>query len=475
VPEAIVIGAGIGGLSSALILASRGWNVTIYEASPTPGGKAGTATVDGVTFDTGPSVLTLPEVFDGVFAHAGTRLADIVQLREPTPAFRYRWSDGAQVDLQPGLDGTLAAVRDAFGASAEAELAAYLAHARRIWDGGGQRFVFGPPPGWHLLTPRNLLTLFAIDPLRTLAQSIDAYIHEPHLRMLLARYATYNGSDPRKTPATLGCIAHVELALGGYGIQGGVAALIAALVATCRRLGVDLRYGAPVHRVVTVNNQVTGVDTDDGFVPCPYVIGNADARKLLTDLGQPPKGTPSTSGWTAVVRAGRRPRAANAVMFPPNYDEEFVDMFDRDRPPADPTVYACAQGVAHGLAGWDDAEPVFLMANAPAEAAPSPPETWEILKARVIARAIAAGFIGADDPVVWERTPTQLAAQFPGTGGAIYGLASNDRWAAFRRPPNRTNIRGLYLASGSAHPGGGMPLCAYSGRLAAEAVMEDAR
>ena len=183
------------------------------------------------------------------------------------------------------------------------------------------------------------------------------------------------------------------------------------------------------------------------------------------------------SGWTAVLRAARRAdRLPHEVLFPADYDAEFADIFDRDRPPAAPTVYLCAQERCHGMSGWADAEPVFVMANAPAEPAdrPRPAALWAELESAVEHRIRAAGLWGPGDSIVWRRTPTELAAGFPGSRGAIYGAASNDRFAAFKRPPNRVRgVPGLYLASGSAHPGGGLPMVALSGLAAADCLSSD--
>jgi len=186
------------------------------------------------------------------------------------------------------------------------------------------------------------------------------------------------------------------------------------------------------------------------------------------------------SGWVGIVRARRRTgteaRVAHTVLFPGAYLEEFADIFDRDRPPAEPTVYLCAQEACHGRAGWAEEEPVFVMANAPAEPvdAPRAAATWDRLRDTSLARVRAAGLCGEADALAWERTPAGLAAEFPGSRGSIYGAASNSPWAAFRRPPNRVpGVRGLYLASGSAHPGGGVPLCVLSGAAAARAILRD--
>jgi phytoene dehydrogenase-like protein len=215
-------------------------------------------------------------------------------------------------------------------------------------------------------------------------------------------------------------------------------------------------------------------------------VVNADLAHLLDDLLPArldpdldhPK-TPSMSGWTAVIRARRRPhnqRPPHTVLFPQRYEEEFADIFERDRPPAEPTVYLCAQQKAHRRAGWEDHEPLFVMANAPAEPkdAPRDPAVWASLRETVVDRLRQMNLIDADDVIIWERTPSDLASQFRGTRGSIYGAASNSKFAAFRRAPNRVEgVPGLYLASGSVHPGGGVPLCVQSGKTAAQAVHEN--
>lgn len=186
------------------------------------------------------------------------------------------------------------------------------------------------------------------------------------------------------------------------------------------------------------------------------------------------------SGWTGIVRARRRvgqdARAAHTVLFPEEYLEEFADIFDRDRPPQAPTVYCCAQEPCHQRRGWADHEPVFIMTNAPPEprGGARPAEVYTALRERALGRLRGAGLIDGDDAVVWERAPAGLAAAYPGSRGALYGASSNSLFAAFKRPANRVSgLPGLYLASGSAHPGGGMPLCVLSGRMAARHVCED--
>lgn len=486
--HALVIGAGLGGLAAAIGLAARGWRVTVVDFAPRPGGKAGIETVDGVTFDTGPSVLTLPELVDATFRSAGTSLREEVGIRELSPGFRYMYADGLTLDVHHDLSRTLAEVRAKLGPKAEAELADFLAHAGRIWDTAAPYFVLDEAPTpWTLVGagPARWVDFLRVDPLRSMSSAIRARVRDPHLRALLLRYATYNGSDPRVAPGTLNCIAHVELSLGGYGVEGGVYSLVEALVRVGERLGVAMWLGVGVERVRVEGGVARGVVLRGGErVDADVVIANADVAHLAgellpasTDHGLAPVKTPSTSGWTGVARARRQAdRAPHTVIFPERYEAEFEDLFDHRRPPQRPTVYLCAQEACHGRAGWAEEEPVFLMANAPAESAEaaSKDELWMELRERVLLRAREAGALEAGDALVWERDPRGLAQRFPGSRGALYGAASNSPFAAFQRPANRNpRVRGLYLASGSAHPGGGMPLCVQSGRLAAQAAHRD--
>lgn len=485
--DVLIVGAGIGGLAAALALTARGLRVRVLEAAQHTGGKVGSVEVDGVVIETGPSVLTLPEVFAGLFARAGLRLEDVIDLRRLDPGFRYRYADGCVLEVAHDPEDTLARIRSALGPVAEAELASFLGYSRRIWDAAAPNFVLGPAPTWAAMTGlalRHPRALLSVDPLRSMAAGIDRHVREPHLRMLLRRYATYNGSDPRRAPATLNCIAHVELSLGGFGVQGGIRALVEAMVAAVESRGGVIECGTPVDRVLVEDGATVGLALSGGRrLQAPAVLVNADVGWLRdgaladTDRLLPAAANPSMSGWTAALRAARRPdRLPHEVLFPADYDAEFADIFDRDRPPAAPTVYLCAQERCHGIAGWADAEPLFVMANAPAEPSDGqrPAEVWDGFQHEVEQRIRSAGLWSPGDAMVWRRTPAELAAAFPGSRGAIYGAASNDRFAAFKRPPNRvTGVRGLYLASGSAHPGGGLPMVALSGAAAADCLSGD--
>lgn len=477
--DVAIVGAGMGGLAAAIRLSAAGLDVDVIEAASEAGGKVGRVVIDGVEADTGPSVLTMPDVLDDLFRSVGTSLTDELSLVVPDRVFEYRWPDGAHLPVYFDAQKTLAAVEEAFGAEAAGQFGAFLDYAANIWDEAAPAFVFGDAPTFGTaigLGLRSLRAVRAIDPMRSMIGAIHRHVREPHLRDLLARYATYNGSDPWSAPATLNCIAHVELSLGCYGVSGGMYELARALERVARRQGVRFHYDEAATRIDVRNSIVRGVQTNQRFIDAPQVVANADVAHVFADLVEPladPELEPSMSGWTAIVRARRRPRPAHAVFFPDDYRAEFTDIFERRTIPDAPTVYVCAQEQAHDRSGWTDDEPLFVMANAPAVGKHASSDS-AALRERVIDRLRQVEWLVGDDEIVWERTPSGLAHRFPGSRGSIYGAASNSRFAAFQRPANRVaDVRGLYLASGSAHPGGGVPLCLLSGGAAARAVIED--
>ena len=478
--DVIVVGGGMGGLAAAIALGAAGKRVLLLERADHLGGKVGDVVVDGVAFDTGPSVLTLPDVVDRVLRLAGMSVAAHLPLVRPSPSFRYRYPSGTQLDIFVDVDDTIASVRRTLGDVAATELASFLRYARDIWETSKDDFVFGPAPSVSTLVRLALsrpFDMLKVDPLHSMRQAINNRISSPELRALLLRYATYNGSDPTTAPATLNCIAHVELSLGGFGVAGGMSALRDALQQACAAVGVVVRTGVAVDDLVRFDGRVVGVRVGEDVVEAGSVVVNADVAWLraLPGLAKaaPKPSSLSMSGATMVIKARRRAtRVAHEVVFPDgDYLDEFADIFRRRRGPRTPTIYVCAQEQAHARRGWAEHEPLFVMVNAPAVEAGIDDDSAALLD-HALHRLRALRLIDDDDAVIWRRSASDLAAAFPGSAGSLYGAASNDRLSAFRRANNAVgSVAGLYLASGSAHPGGGVPLCLQSGLLAADAVV----
>jgi phytoene desaturase len=484
-----VVGGGVGGLCAAIhlkALAPR-LHVDVFEARGQWGGKLGWAEAGGLVFDTGPSVLTLPHVIDEVLERAGLDPRAALPLRRPDPFFEYVFSSGVRLRIFHEWARTLEEIEHVLGAAARREAEGFLAYARRIWTAAAPAFVYDRAPSvgriaW--LGPAVWRSFLQIDALRSMHAAIVAQVRTPELRDLFLRYATYNGSDPRRAPATLNTIADVELVQGGYAVEGGMYRIVEALTRAAEGLGIRLHLGAAVRRIErNARGEVAGLAFHDRDAwRGEAIVANAD-WSLVSDtlLGEPEAASrlePSTSGWVGVLKV-RGDRAPHAVVFPQgDYLQEFGDLFDARVPPRQPTVYLCAQSTCHGRARTAAGEEaLFVMCNTPAlRDARYTAADLEPLRRHVLERLVALGLV--DDEArgggfLYERTPQALAEEFPGSFGAIYGHASNDMWAAFRRPANRVStVPGLYLASGSAHPGGGVPLCALSGREAAYQLLE---
>ena len=345
--DAIIIGAGMGGLAAALRLARQGLKVGVLEAMEGPGGKLGVRTHEGVEFDTGPSLLTMRPTLAEVFELAGARLDEELELIEHDVAFEYLWPDGTRLPVHHDLEATRQSVESELGARAREEFDGFMDYARQIWEAARPHFIEGPAPDVGSVVKLGLTRMrevLKIDPLHTMRQGIERRVREPHLRELLTRYATYNGSDPWSAPATLNCIAWVEMGLGGWGVRGGMKAIPRALERVGQRLGVDFVYGARVTRVLADETRgVRGVELE-GQPPleAPMVVCNADVAHLVGELLPAPlrgavgaPAQPSMSGWTGVIARARSGAtlAPHTVLFPTDYRQEFVDIFERDRPP----------------------------------------------------------------------------------------------------------------------------------------------
>jgi len=486
--DVVVVGAGIGGLTAAVLLGAAGLGVRVIERASRVGGKAGVQEIDGIEVDTGPSLLTLPHVFDDVFA-AGQELGDVVELVQPEPAFQYVFRDGTELLLHHDPERSRSAIEQTLGSDAAREFQEYLRHAERIWEAAAPHFVFAEAPGVRRLLglgPRRWAEFSRIDALSSLERSLSRLVREPHLRDVFRRFATYNGSDVRQAPGTLACIAHVELGLGAYGVRGGLHALGRALEGAARGVGVEFELGQSVRQVMQSGGTVSGVHLDDGrSIGASHVLLNTDAGAIENLLGhewqkpvEPERSAPrSMSAYTGIVRARRREgRRAHTVLFPSDYLQEFADIFDRRRVPRAPAIYVCALEKAHARRGWAEHEPLFVMINAPALATGVEDAAGALVPQMLTEALLERGQLDVGDEIVWWRTPADLAREFPGSQGALYGEAFHGPWAAFRRPKNQLpSARGLYLASGSGHPGGGVPLAAQSGKQAAASILGHVR
>ncbi len=503
-PRVLVIGAGVGGLTAAALLAREGMDVHVIERAATPGGKMRQVELGPAQLDGGPTVLTMRWVFDALFERLGLSLDHHLHLHRCDVLARHAWGPGEQLDLSADLDLSVAAITEFSGAAEARRYRAFCARARAVYQTLDRPFMQSsrPTPGslaWRVLRQQGLpglRQLLRISPFTTLWRELGRYFQDPRLQQLFGRYATYCGSSPFDAPATLMLVAHVERE-AVWQVEGGMFRLTQVLAACAQRQGVRFSYGCEAKALLLDQGRASGVELPDGRrLWADAVVFNGDAQALGSGLlgqpvqralGAPARASRSLSALTWHCQmdvdgdaSGFELSHHNVFFGPPqSYRAEF-EAIAQGRLPETPTVYVCAQdraGHAHQRQptrhGPRQAERLMCLVNAPAtdqrhltepEIARCEEQMWTQLS-----RAGLRLKPGSLAPVL--TVPQDFARMFPGSDGALYGPASQG-WRAsfFSRPDGRMRVPGLYLAGGSVHPGPGVPMAALSGQLAAEQI-----
>ncbi len=489
-----VIGAGIGGMSAAARLAKNGHEVTIFENSERSGGKCRTEWFGDFAFDTGPSLLTLPAVYRDLFLKTGKRLEHILELVPVDPAFKYNFTDGKSITF-PNLSNpkTYQEISRVLGDKSGQDWKKIIDRAERMWELSREQFVESELDSiWPLLKNKNLFRqIKEIAPFTSLRQLSNKMDLDPHLKMIIDRYATYTGSDPRRAPAVLLTIAFVESAFGAWHIKGGIGQLSNALQTRCQDLGVKFEFNSRVTEITVDHDRTKGiVIKDKTFIASDLVVANADAEHVYNNLisknvksaryerEKLRRSTKSLSGFSLLLgldnsRGKNVELAHHNVFFPQNYDNEFEDVFNRKIPVDDPTIYICAPK-DDSMVKSVNKESWFVLVNAPRH---EPDSGWDwqqngdIYAKKILNKLDGLGMnVSPRLEFLKYRTPADLENYAMAPGGSIYGTSSNSAASAFLRARNRSKTKGLFCVGGSAHPGGGLPLVGISAEIVANCI-----
>lgn len=488
-PKSIsIIGSGIGGLSAAIRLAHSGFDVTVYEKNSAPGGKTGSVSVDGFRFDTGPSLLTMPFVIEELFTSAGENLPESLTLNKLTNLCKYFYPDGTVLNAYSDKEKFSREI-ETNTAENPGSLNKYLAYCKTIYDLTADIFLlndlYSAKTYSNFKAFKTLLKLPKIDSFRTMDEANRSFFEDERIIQLFNRYATYNGSDPYKCPATLNIISHVEYSMGGYFVSGGMYMLTDTLYRLALKKGVKFNFNSNVERIITDGNKVKGIATGGTEVFSDAVISNADVYstygKLLNDTKTSAakkynRLEPSSSAlvfyWGVKIHSDKL--ETHNILFSSDYKKEFEELFDKKIFPEDPTIYIYisskfANGDAPaGKENW------FVMINAPNGNYDSGINNYQYTKDTILSKIARLTGYDIKDKIECElvMTPHDIEEQTGSYRGSIYGISSNNRKAAFMRQRNKSKqYSGLYFAGGSAHPGGGIPLVMLSGKLCADAIV----
>ncbi len=489
--KAIIIGAGIAGIAAAVRLRCLGLEVEVFEANAYPGGKLAEITINGYRFDAGPSLFTLPEQVEELFQLAGKKTVDHFTYQQLATITHYFYPDGTRLTAHADLDRYVQEIEDKLGVSGQ-NVRDFLVDSRRKYELTAKVFLQSSLHKARTYftkeTARAVLHIGQLDLFSTMNAVNERRLQHPKLVQLFNRYATYNGSDPYQTPATLNIIPHLEHGIGAFFPTKGMYSITQSLFELAQDLGAKFHFNSPVERILVEErgqNRATGVQVAGQRVGAEVVVCNMDVvnayRKLMPHVRQPqkilnqPKSSSALIFYWGIARQFPELDLHN-IFFSANYRDEFQHIFTaRDIGP-DPTVYVNITSKYKP----DDAPPGgenwFVMINVPNNSG----QDWETLISRARAHILAklGRMLGTDLAPLIEAEgildPRSIEAKTSSAQGALYGNSSNNRYAAFLRHANfSTQVKGLYFCGGSVHPGGGIPLSLLSARIVGGLVADE--
>ncbi len=481
-----LIGAGIAGIASSIRLAVAGHDVTVYEANSYPGGKLSQFEQDGYRFDAGPSLFTMPEYIESLFALAQRDMSDYFSYREMDTLCHYYWNDQTYYKMPSGRSAIAQSLADTLGESVDV-VTQYLETSEVKYEATAPIFL-----GQSLHQAKTYLSQEMLPALRAIPRlGLFDSLHRinaktfsnPKTVQLFDRFATYNGSSPYQTPGIMSMIPHLEMGIGTYFPTGGMISITESLVSLAKDLGVTYNLNTPVKEIVIENNKAKGIVLQDGKqINSDIVLSNMDVfstyHHLLPHQPRPEKILKQERSSSALIfywgiKNEFKNLGLHNIFFADDYAQEFDTIFDKKTIVNDPTVYIHISSKENHSDAADGCENWFTMINTPGDFG----QDWDSLIATARSNIITklSTILGEEiGPLIQSEgilDPRLIQSKTQSHRGALYGTSSNNRYAAFLRHANFSKqLKNLYFCGGSVHPGGGIPLCLQSAKIVTDII-----
>lgn len=483
----IVIGAGLGGLSAAISLRQSGYDVEVFEKNEKIGGKLNVLRAQGYTFDLGPSILTLPHLFERLFERSGKRMKDYIPIRALRPHWRNFFEDGKVVDLYPEPDRMAAEARKV-GEPPE-NIERFLKYSAALYDLTNDGYFEQGLDNWRDFARHyGLWKFFQFDLFRTMHQAVAAHLQTRYFRDIFDFFIKYVGSSAYRAPAFMNCLPTIQFRYDLWYVDGGLYGIARGLQQLMEEIGVRVRLNAEVSEIRRNGRRVTGVVTRDGqFHPADILVSNMEVvpayEKLLGEdrafvAALERKLEPACSGL--VIDLGldcQFPQLAHHnFFFSGDQREHFAKVFERYELPDDPTIYLVAASKTDPIVAPPGCDCLKILPHIPyiRDDRPLTREDYLRLKDRILDKLERMGLKDLRRHVVFEHvwTPLDIREQYCSNRGSIYGVVS-DRWKnlAFKAPKQSTRYPNLFFVGGSVNPGGGMPMVILCGQNVAKKVV----
>ncbi len=493
-PRAVIIGAGLGGLSAGIHLARRGWKVDILERNARSGGRMNVLEQDGFRIDMGPTMLMMPEVIEGLFAACGREMRDYLNLQRIAPAYRICWPDGSRLDMGQSVAEMTESLRR-FSPEDAAQFPALVAKMRAKYLNARHNFIEQPFNSLRdLLRPGTLAGLYRSLPLESVYSFVSRYLRDEKLRQAFTFQTLYLGISPYDCPAIYALLPYIEMEYGVWFPQGGAGALAEALERLLRELGGAIHFCRSAERILLEGRRAVGVrDSEGNGWHADVVISNLDlpttytrllpseARRKHTDAALARREY-GCSGY--LLYLGVKKLASdwghNIILLSDDYAQVLEDVCHTKRLPRDPAMHVCIPTRSDPMLAPEGHDVVYVLVPCPNTQGPI---DWEsegpAFRERVLDKLEATGLPGLRQHIVFERafTPPEFEARYGCYAGAAFGsLTPAFLQSAYFRPHSRSeDVRGLYFVGAGTHPGGGVPIVLTSGRLAAEDILASTR
>lgn len=486
----VVIGAGLGGLSAAISLASEGFSVQLLEKNDKVGGKLNILTKDGFSFDLGPSILTMPHIFADLFSRAGKDMADYVQIEKVEPHWRNFFEDGTTIDLMEDVNAQRREL-DKLGPNVADEFTRFMAYSKKLCsETEAGYFAKGLDGFWDLLRYYGpLRSLMSFDVFRSMDQGVRRYISDPKLVDILNYFIKYVGSSPYDAPALMNLLPHIQYEYGLWYVKGGMYGLAQAMERLALELGVQIHLNTEVEEIQTQDGRANAIRLQNGeILQTDIVVSNMEVipamQKLLhssnSELKKMQRFQPSCSGLVLHLGVDRiYPQLAHHNFFYSAQSRQHFDaVFHSGRLSDDPTIYLVAPVKSDAGIAPDGCEIIKILPHIPHLNPDKPlsPEDYLALRERVLIKLERMGLTDLRKHIVTEEywTPHDIQARYYSNQGSIYGVVA-DRYKnlGFKAPQRSQQFKNVYFVGGSVNPGGGMPMVTLSGQLVRDKILAD--
>jgi phytoene desaturase len=480
VKKAIVIGAGIGGLASAVRLSLKGYKVDVYEANSYPGGKLSQFESNGFRFDAGPSLFTMPQLVDELFILSGKNPRDFFNYSRLKEVCNYFYEDGTRLTAHSNIENFANEAAFKTGVKKE-DVITHLKYSKYIYNSTAHLFL---EKSLHKIESYlSLKTLWSVLqlPFLKIFTSMDAFnkkaLKNEKMRQFFNRYATYNGSNPYKAPGILNIIPHLEFNMGAYFPKGGMYKITESIYELALSLNVKFHFNSKVEKIAVESNKAKGIHVNGHVEYADIIVCNMDVvpayRYLMPEQKQPKKILKQERSSSALIfywgiKKEFPQLILHNIFFSKNYQEEFSYIFDKKSIYHDPTVYVNISSKEEksdapaGMENW------FVMINVPYNDGQNWDELIKDARKNILKKLSRMLNTDVETLIISEDIlePRSIESKTQSYKGALYGTSSNSRMAAFFRHPNfSSKIKNLYFCGGSVHPGGGIPLALSSAKI----------